>query len=134
MPADRPFPDALANIAASISDALTRVLPAGTDWRTRLTPVIEATIDRLDLVPREIRTSIASSALEPRSFAVANTGQRAGAEVAVSAVASAEHVAVLSRAECGIDAPQVVIETQIAGGIPGFSMVGLPEIAVREAR
>jgi BMFP domain-containing protein YqiC len=53
MPADRPFPDALANIAASISDALTRVLPAGTDWRTRLTPVIEATIDRLDLVPRE---------------------------------------------------------------------------------
>ena len=53
MPADRPFPDALANIAASISDALTRVLPAGTDWRTRMTPVIEATIDRLDLVPRE---------------------------------------------------------------------------------
>jgi BMFP domain-containing protein YqiC len=53
MPADRPFPDALANIAASLSDALTRVLPAGTDWRTRLTPVIEATIDRLDLVPRE---------------------------------------------------------------------------------
>jgi BMFP domain-containing protein YqiC len=53
MPADRPFPDALANIASSISDALTRVLPAGTDWRTRLTPVIEATIDRLDLVPRE---------------------------------------------------------------------------------
>ena len=53
MPADRPFPDALANIAASISDALTRVLPAGTDWRTRLTPIIEATIDRLDLVPRE---------------------------------------------------------------------------------
>jgi BMFP domain-containing protein YqiC len=53
MPADRPFPDALANIAATISDALTRVLPVGTDWRTRLTPVIEATIDRLDLVPRE---------------------------------------------------------------------------------
>ena len=51
MPADRPFPDALANVAAAISDALTRVLPAGTDWRTRLTPVIEATIDRLDLVP-----------------------------------------------------------------------------------
>jgi len=42
--------------------------------------------------------------------------------------------AVFSRAECGIDAPQVIIETHVAGGIPGFSMVGLPEIAVREAR
>lgn len=53
MPADRPFPDALANIATVLSDALTRVLPAGTDWRARLTPVIEATITRLELVPRE---------------------------------------------------------------------------------
>jgi len=53
MPADRPFPDALANIATAISDALARVLPDGTDWRTRITPVIEATIERLELVPRE---------------------------------------------------------------------------------
>ena len=53
MPADRPFPDALANIASALSDALTRVLPDGTDWRTRITPVIEATIERLQLVPRE---------------------------------------------------------------------------------
>jgi magnesium chelatase family protein len=42
--------------------------------------------------------------------------------------------AVLSRAECGIDAPQVVIETQISGGVPGFALVGLPEATVREAR
>ncbi len=44
------------------------------------------------------------------------------------------HGAVLSRAECGIDAPQVVIETQLGGGLPGFALVGLPETAVREAR
>jgi BMFP domain-containing protein YqiC len=53
MPADRPIPDALANITAALSDALSRVLPDGPDWRSRLTPVIEATIDRLELVPRE---------------------------------------------------------------------------------
>ena len=53
MPADRPFPDALADIATTLSDALTRVLPGGTDWRTRLTPVIEATLDSLQLVPRD---------------------------------------------------------------------------------
>jgi BMFP domain-containing protein YqiC len=53
MPADRPIPDALANIANVLSDAVQRVLPDGTDWRIRLTPVIEATLDRLELVPRE---------------------------------------------------------------------------------
>jgi magnesium chelatase family protein len=42
--------------------------------------------------------------------------------------------AILSRAECGIDSPQVVIETQISGGVPGFALVGLPEATVREAR
>ena len=47
---------------------------------------------------------------------------------------SAERVAVISRAERGIDAPEVVIETQLSGGLPGFAMVGLPETAVREAR
>ena len=53
MPADRPFPDALASMATALSDAVERLLPGGTDWRTRLTPVIEATLDRLELVPRE---------------------------------------------------------------------------------
>ena len=43
-------------------------------------------------------------------------------------------VAVVSRAERGIDAPEVIIETQLSGGLPGFAMVGLPETAVREAR
>ena len=47
---------------------------------------------------------------------------------------STERVAVVSRAERGIDAPEVVIETQLSGGLPGFVMVGLPETAVREAR
>src|SRR5512139_3583940 len=41
---------------------------------------------------------------------------------------------VRSRALCGIDAPEVVVETFLAGGLPGFSLVGLPEAAVRESR
>jgi len=49
-------------------------------------------------------------------------------------VSSADCVAVVSRAERGIDAAEVVIETQVSGGLPGFAMVGLPETAVREAR
>jgi len=49
-------------------------------------------------------------------------------------VPAAERVAVFCRAERGIDAPEVVIETQLSGGLPGFAMVGLPETAVREAR
>lgn len=47
---------------------------------------------------------------------------------------NSDRVAVVSRAERGIDAPEVVIETQLSGGLPGFAMVGLPETAVREAR
>ena len=43
-------------------------------------------------------------------------------------------VAVISRAERGIDAPEVVIETRLSAGLPGFALVGLPEAAVREAR
>src|SRR4249920_557305 len=45
-----------------------------------------------------------------------------------------QRVAVISRAERGIDAPEVVIETQLSGGLPGFAVVGLPEAAVRESR
>jgi magnesium chelatase family protein len=52
----------------------------------------------------------------------------------IGAVSSANRVALVSRAERGIDAPEVVIETQVGGGLPGFAMVGLPETAVREAR
>jgi magnesium chelatase family protein len=49
-------------------------------------------------------------------------------------MSSVDRVAIVSRAERGIDAPEVVIETQVSGGLPGFAMVGLPETAVREAR
>jgi len=33
-----------------------------------------------------------------------------------------------------MDAPAVIVETHLAGGLPGFTLVGLPETAVREAR
>lgn len=39
-----------------------------------------------------------------------------------------------ARALHGIDAPEVTIEAHLAPGLPGFSVVGLPETAVREAR
>lgn len=45
--------DPLSTLTAKLSDALASVLPAGADWRARLTPIIEATLERLELVPRE---------------------------------------------------------------------------------
>jgi magnesium chelatase family protein len=39
-----------------------------------------------------------------------------------------------ARALSGLVAPLVTIETHLTGGLPGFTMVGLPEIAVRESR
>ncbi len=41
---------------------------------------------------------------------------------------------VRSRACVGITAPQVSVEVHLSGGLPGISMVGLPETAVRESR
>lgn len=41
---------------------------------------------------------------------------------------------VLSRAQRGIDAPLVRVETHISQGLPSFSVVGLPEAAVRESK
>ncbi len=41
---------------------------------------------------------------------------------------------ILSRAVCGIRAPQVHVETHLAGGLPSFNMVGLPETTVKEAK
>jgi magnesium chelatase family protein len=41
---------------------------------------------------------------------------------------------VYARAQHGIDAPSVAIEAHLGSGLPGFSIVGLPETAVREAR
>ncbi|WP_018693963.1 YifB family Mg chelatase-like AAA ATPase [Algicola sagamiensis] len=39
-----------------------------------------------------------------------------------------------TRASNGIEAPQVTVEVHIANGLPGFSIVGLPETSVKEAR
>jgi magnesium chelatase family protein len=39
-----------------------------------------------------------------------------------------------SRAVCGAQAPQVTVECHLANGLPGFTIVGLPEAEVRESR
>lgn len=41
---------------------------------------------------------------------------------------------ILSRAQEGVSAPQVVVEVHLSGGLPSTSIVGLPDSAVREAR
>ena len=41
---------------------------------------------------------------------------------------------VLSRAQRGIDAPLVRVETHISNGLPAFNIVGLPATAVRESK
>ena len=41
---------------------------------------------------------------------------------------------VYTRASCGIDAPQVIVEVYISNGLPSLSIVGLPETAVRESK
>lgn len=39
-----------------------------------------------------------------------------------------------TRAQLGIDAPSVRVEVHIANGLPAFTMVGLPETAVKESK
>ncbi|MGB0713710.1 MAG: YifB family Mg chelatase-like AAA ATPase [Gammaproteobacteria bacterium] len=39
-----------------------------------------------------------------------------------------------SRAQAGIRAPAIQIEAHLGGGLPGFSIVGLPETAVKESK
>lgn len=41
---------------------------------------------------------------------------------------------IYSRALVGIDAPLVSVETHISTGLPGFTIVGLPETAVKESK
>ncbi|MAQ98962.1 MAG: ATP-dependent protease [Oceanospirillaceae bacterium] len=41
---------------------------------------------------------------------------------------------VYTRAQSGIEAPQVLVEVHLSGGLPSLSLVGLPETAVRESR
>ncbi|MEM1232206.1 MAG: YifB family Mg chelatase-like AAA ATPase [Pseudomonadota bacterium] len=44
------------------------------------------------------------------------------------------NAAVYSRAQLGLEAPLVTVETHLTQGLPGFTLVGLPAAAVREAR
>ena len=41
---------------------------------------------------------------------------------------------VYSRTNDGINAPQVTVEVHLSNGLPGFSIVGLPEMAVKESK
>ena len=41
---------------------------------------------------------------------------------------------VKSRALAGMNAPEVVVEAHLANGLPAFTLVGLPETEVKEAR
>lgn len=41
---------------------------------------------------------------------------------------------ILSRASAGLQAPEVSVEVHLSPGLPGFTLVGLPESSVREAR
>lgn len=55
----------------------------------------------------------------------------------MSAVTDAQVTArsrTLTRALFGLDAPQVIVETHLFGGLPGTTLVGMPAAAVREAR
>lgn len=41
---------------------------------------------------------------------------------------------IYSRAILGINAPLITIEVHISEGLPGFTIVGLPETSVKEAK
>lgn len=41
---------------------------------------------------------------------------------------------IYTRAQLGVSAPLVIVETHLANGLPAFHIVGLPEAAVRESR
>ncbi|MBT8444226.1 MAG: ATP-binding protein, partial [Gammaproteobacteria bacterium] len=41
---------------------------------------------------------------------------------------------VYTRAQVGLDAPQVICEVHLSGGLPGLSIVGLIETAIKESR
>ena len=41
---------------------------------------------------------------------------------------------VRSRALDGLDAPEVTVEVDLANGLPSFTLVGLAEVEVKEAR
>lgn len=41
---------------------------------------------------------------------------------------------IYTRAALGVNAPLITVEVHISNGLPGLTMVGLPETAVKEAR
>ena len=41
---------------------------------------------------------------------------------------------IYSRACIGVEDPQVTVEVHIGNGMPGFTLVGLPETTVKESR
>ena len=41
---------------------------------------------------------------------------------------------ILTRGQLGVEAPLVTVETHLGGGLPSFTVVGLPETSVRESR
>ena len=41
---------------------------------------------------------------------------------------------IFSACVIGIEAHEVTVETDIAGGLPGISIVGLPDAAIKESR
>lgn len=41
---------------------------------------------------------------------------------------------IYSRAQVGVEAPLVSVEVHLANGLPGLSIVGLPEAAVKESK
>lgn len=41
---------------------------------------------------------------------------------------------IYTRASIGMNAPAVTVEAHISNGLPGLTMVGLPETAVKESR
>jgi magnesium chelatase family protein len=45
-----------------------------------------------------------------------------------------EFAVVRSRAEAGLQAPPVLVEVHLSNGLPAFSVVGMPETAVRESK
>src|SRR6056297_3434063 len=41
---------------------------------------------------------------------------------------------ITTRAGLGLDAPEVLVEVHLSNGLPGMTLVGLPEAAVKESR
>lgn len=41
---------------------------------------------------------------------------------------------IYTRATIGVQAPSVMVEVHISNGLPGLTLVGLPETTVKEAR